>query len=123
MGASVRENLFGVWALSSHRYRSEEGEWKSSGPNPRGLLFYHSSMKMSVAIDWSENGAVVQELYYAGELEIFDSHVVHHIAHSNEAWRRGEALRRDFRLEDQELILSGKTSFGFGEIRWKKIAD
>lgn len=113
-------DFLGVWDLVSHLVQDEGGAWVESGPGARGLLIYTTEGIMSVAISWGDPTAEVRELFYAGAYRIQESSVIHEIWHSNEAWRIGQSLRRDFRWDGGELVLRGKTSFGQGEIRWKR---
>jgi len=114
------ERFLGPWHLSSHRYRDDQGAWKDSGKGGQGLLIYTPEGFMSVAISWADVDGAPSRLFYSGRYELLENAVIHEIWHSNQDWRLNQKLRRDFRFEGQELVLEGKTSFGFGEIRWKK---
>jgi len=110
-----KKDWTGTWHLYGYRYQDVDGSWHDTKGEVQGLLIYDPAGFMSVTINWSNPE---KHFFYAGPYYFEGKSVFHEVWFSNEKWRKGQTLSREFQFEGEELILTGDTNEGCREVRW-----
>lgn len=117
--------LAGVWKLKSFKISNSDQDLSDWGMNLQGLLIFTSDHYVSVSINRhsnsDDNSSLEDCLFYAGTYEVAGSEILHFVTVATDRSKIGKVLRRNFLLDEDNLILTGTARSGKRfELKWNK---
>lgn len=108
-------DIAGSWQLKSFDLIDQSGEPRPWRENVSGLLIYTKAQHMSVSInakDTAYKSPLDNLLFYAGRYEIDGDNIIHFVENATDASRIGKIIKRDAKLHNNQLTLTGIASSG-----------
>lgn len=102
------ENLQGVWKLIKIGDQATSGEFEMRDHEVRGKLIYTAEGCVFVALAYLKPSGY-ESNFYTGTftVELDQAKIFHTVEIASDSKRIGKTLERDFRLENDSLILRG----------------